>query len=60
MTSILTVGNPPPRKCLLLIVGLQKKNPWLGTAVFERTTVKDGFHMIEVQPVITEIKGFIL
>jgi integrative and conjugative element protein (TIGR02256 family) len=60
MASILTVGDPPPRKCLLLIVGLQKKNPWLGAAVFERNTVEKGLHTIQAQPVIMEIKNFIL
>jgi len=60
MASILTIGDPPPSKCLLLIVGLQKRNPWLGAAVFARRTIKDGLHVIEAQPVIKEIKDFIL
>ena len=60
MARILTVGDPPPRKCLLLIVGLQKKNPWLGAAVFERKTIKGDLHTIQAQPVIKEIKNFIL
>jgi integrative and conjugative element protein (TIGR02256 family) len=60
MASILTVGDPPPRKCLLLIVGLQKKNPWLGAAVFERNTTEGDLHTIQAQPVIKEIKNFML
>jgi integrative and conjugative element protein (TIGR02256 family) len=60
MASILTVGDPPPRRSLLLIVGLQKKNPWLGAAIFERTTLKNGVHKIVAEPVVKEIKNFIL
>jgi hypothetical protein len=41
-------------------VGLQKRNPWLGAAVFERNTVEKGLHTIQAQPVIMEIKNFIL
>jgi len=58
MTQILTAGSPPPRKCLLLIVGLQKKNPWLGASVFERKTIKDGWHTIEAQPTMKELRDF--
>lgn len=55
MARILTTGNPPPRRCLLLIVGLQKKNPWLGAAVFERRTVREGWHTIEAETVMQEL-----
>ena len=55
MAQILTAGDPPPRRCLLLIVGLQKKNPWLGAAVFERRTIEEGWHTIEAEPVVKEL-----
>jgi integrative and conjugative element protein (TIGR02256 family) len=57
MTQILTAGDPPPRKCLLLIVGLQNKNPWLGASVFERKTIETDWHTIEAQPVMKELRN---
>ena len=56
MAQILTAGDPPPRRCLLLIVGLQKKNPWLGAAVFERKTIREGWHTIDAEPVMKELR----
>jgi integrative and conjugative element protein (TIGR02256 family) len=56
MAQILTAGDPPPRRCLLLIVGLQKKNPWLGAAVFERRTIQENWHTIEAEPVMKELR----
>jgi hypothetical protein len=40
----------------LLIVGLQKKNPWLGAAIFERRTIHEGWHTIEAEPVMKELR----
>jgi hypothetical protein len=56
MAQILTAGDPPPRRCLLLIVGLQKKNTWLGAAMFERKTIHENRHTIEAEPVMAELR----
>jgi integrative and conjugative element protein (TIGR02256 family) len=57
MTTILTVGDPPPRKSLLIIVGLRKRNPWLGAAVFQRGAIGDGWQIIEASVVVKELHG---
>lgn len=56
MARLLTVGDPPPRKALLLIVGLRSGTPLLGAAVFERLMHKDGWQIIEASPVVKELK----
>jgi integrative and conjugative element protein (TIGR02256 family) len=49
MIKVLTLGNPPPKKCLLVIVGLTTKQPVLGAGVFERQTTPSGLEFIETR-----------
>jgi len=57
MAHILTVGNPPPRKSLLLIVGQLSNNPALGATVFERTQYSGDLSMINGKIETTILDG---
>lgn len=57
MVKILTVGDPPPRKSLLLIAGLSSVAPWLGAAVFERRSISDGWQVIEASSEMKALNG---
>lgn len=57
MAHILTVGNPPPRKSLLLIVGQLSDKPALGATVFERTQYSSDLSMINGKIETTILDG---
>lgn len=46
MVQLLTSGDVPLRRCLLLIVGLINRHPVLGAAVFERVGIEENWQSI--------------
>jgi len=47
MARILTIGDPPPKNSLLLIVGLLEKTPEIGVTVFKPVNSTSDFQLIQ-------------
>jgi integrative and conjugative element protein (TIGR02256 family) len=57
MAQILTIGDPPPKKSLLLIIGHISSNPVLGVTVFERINSINDSRMIQAEIETATLSG---
>jgi integrative and conjugative element protein (TIGR02256 family) len=60
MARILTIGDPPPKNSLLLIVGLLEKTPIIEVTVFNRINLTTDSQVIQADVDTIKLDGYII